>query len=183
MFRTPGHLSLLLLLVLAACGREEARTDFDPDSPAGVAAGLGVQNVAAPLPGLVTAAQPTREQVETMMARGYRSFVSLQLEEEPGAGWEEEGVAGSGGRFARIPVAGPDDLTRENVERLAAILAEVGDEPTVLYCASSNRVGALLALKAYWLDGADEEDALALGRRAGLRALEPSVRSLFAEGR
>jgi len=183
MLRTPGYLSLALILVLAACGQDDARTGSDSDSPADIVAGLGVENVAAPLPDLITAAQPTREQVDEMMALGYRSFVSLQLEEEPGAGWEEAGVVESGGRFVRIPVAGPDDLTRENVDKLAAILAEAGGDPTVLYCASSNRVGALLALKAYWVDGADPEDALALGRRGGLRALEPSVRSLMAEGR
>jgi protein tyrosine phosphatase (PTP) superfamily phosphohydrolase (DUF442 family) len=178
-----ASLALALILVLVACGQDGGRTELDPDSPAGVVAGLGVQNVAAPLPDLITAAQPTREQMDRMMALGYRSFVSLQLEEEPGAGWEEEGVPASGGRFGRIPVAGPDDLTRENVERLAAMLDQAGGDQTVLYCASSNRVGALLALKAYWLDGADPDEALALGREAGLTGLEPNVRSLLAAGR
>ena len=59
----------------------------------------------------------------------------------------------------------------------------LGDEPTVLYCGSSNRVGALLALKAYWLDGADPEDALELGRAAGMTRLEGRVTELMSEGR
>jgi hypothetical protein len=37
-------------------------------------------------------------------------------------------------------------------------------------------VGALLALKAFQLDGASAEEALDLGRRAGLKGLEPAVR-------
>lgn len=176
MLRMPTSLTLVLVAVLTACGQ-------DADAPSDAVADLGVQNVAAPLPNLITAAQPSRDQVDGMMAMGYRNFVSLQLEEEPGAGWEEEAVSGAGGRFSRIPIGGPDDLTRENVERLAAILEETGEDQTVLYCASSNRVGALLALKAFWLDGADAEEALALGRAAGLRALEPNVRSLLEAGR
>lgn len=174
----PPVRSLLLVLMaaLTACGQHT-------DAPSDAVAELGVQNVAAPLPNLITTAQPTRDQLDGMMAMGYRNFVSLQLEEEPGAGWEEEAVPGAGGRFSRIPIGGPDDLTRENVERLAAILEETGEDQTVLYCASSNRVGALLALKAFWIDGADAEEALALGRAAGLRALEPNVRSLLEAGR
>jgi protein tyrosine phosphatase (PTP) superfamily phosphohydrolase (DUF442 family) len=184
MLHGPTRLPLLLIAVLTACGQGDGRaTPGDVESPAGAVAELGVQNVAAPLPNVVTTAQPSRDQVADMMAMGYRHFVSLQVEQEPGAGWEEEGVPGAGGRFSRVPIAGPDDLTRENVEKLAAILEEIGGDRTVLYCASSNRVGALLALKAYWIDGAKAEDALALGREAGLRGLEPSVLSLLEEDR
>jgi protein tyrosine phosphatase (PTP) superfamily phosphohydrolase (DUF442 family) len=182
MLRTSSLLPLALAVAftLPACGSGDDRADLDPDTPAGAVAGLGVRNVAAPLPNLITAAQPTPDQVDRMVSLGYRSFVSLQLEGESGAGWEEEGIAAAGGRFVRIPVAGPDDLTRENVDKLAAILDEIGSEQAVLYCASSNRVGALLALKAYWLDGAEADEALALGRNAGMTGLEPSVRRILA---
>ena len=114
-----------------------------------------------------------------MLDMGYQRFISLQLQEEPGAGWEEVAVHEAGATFQRIPVGGPDDLTRENVEALAAALEAARGQETVLYCASSNRVGAMLALKAFWLDGASAEDALSLGRRAGMRALEPEVRRIL----
>ncbi|MEX2467306.1 MAG: hypothetical protein WD995_10370 [Gemmatimonadota bacterium] len=164
---------------LTACGSEQGRAEPDLEGPAGAVAALGVQNVAVPLPNLITAARPSEEQMDALVSMGYDRFISLQLPEEAGAGWEEGRFAGAGGRFERIPVAGPDDLTRENVERLAAVLEEAGAEETVLYCASSNRVGALLALKAYWLDGADADEALTLGRAAGLTGLEPNVRRLL----
>ena len=169
--------SILVLLLLVACGGS------GEDTRAGAVAELGLQNVAEPVPNLITAAQPTREQVGQLRAMGYERFISLQLPEEPGAGWEEVGVPEAGGVFQRIPVAGPGDLTRENVEALAAALAASGGQETVLYCASSNRVGALLALKAFWLDGAEAEDALSLGRQAGMRALEPEVRRIIEQGR
>jgi len=168
----PPVLPLLLSVVVAACGDR---------TPAGEVSRLGVQNVAEPLPNLVTAAQPDRAQIEALVGMGYEHFISLQLPAEAGAGWEEAGIPAPGRTFVRIPVGGADDLTRENVELLARVLEESGDDPTVLYCASSNRVGALLALKAFWLDGVSSEEALSFGRRAGLRALEPDVRRIMAE--
>ncbi len=170
------HLCLAAgVFLVAACGGGSDGT------PEGEAASLGIENVAAPLPGLLTTAQPTAEQVVELQELGYDRFVSFQVATEPGAGWEEAGIPNTGGTFLRIPVGSPDDLTRENVEALAAALEGAGDEDTVLYCASSNRVGAMLALKAFWLDGATAEEALSLGRRAGMRALEPDVRRIMEE--
>ena len=163
-----------VVALTAACGGGDA-------TPEGEAAALGIENVAAPMPGLLTTAQPTAEQVAELQALGYDRFISFQVANEPGAGWEEAGIPGAGGTFQRIPVGSPDDLTRENVQALAAALESTDGEDTVLYCASSNRVGAMLALKAFWLDGASPEEALSLGRRAGMRALEPDVRRIMEE--
>lgn len=179
-FKDPnpaGAVALALVLALATgCGGGGG-----DGTPEGEAAALGLQNVAAPMPGLLTTAQPTAAQVAELQELGYERFISLQVASEPGAGWEEAGIPGAGGSFLRIPVASPADLTRENVEVLAAALEQAGGEETLLYCASSNRVGAMLALKAFWLDGATQEDALAIGRSAGMRALEPDVRRIMEE--
>ncbi|SVC09755.1 uncharacterized protein METZ01_LOCUS262609, partial [marine metagenome] len=51
------------------------------------------------------------------------------------------------------------------------------------YCASGNRVGGLLALKAYWLDGVEPDDALEIGRQAGLTGLESAVQELLSQPR
>ena len=44
---------------------------------------------------------------------------------------------------------------------------------------SGNRVGALFALKAQYVDGKSTEDALSEGRAHGLKAMEPAVRQLL----
>lgn len=165
--------------LVAACGGGD---DPAADTPAGAVAALGVENVRSPAPNLVTSAQPTREQLDELVEMGYSNFISLRTPGEEGAGWEEGHVPGQGASFTRIPVGGPEDLTRENVEELAALLEAAEEEGTVLYCASSNRVGALMALKAFWLDGADRDEALTAGRAAGLAGLEPDVRRLMEEG-
>ena len=38
----------------------------------------------------------------------------------------------------------------------------------------------MLALRAYWLEGASSSEAIALGRAAGLQGLEPAVAALMA---
>ena len=190
----------LAVLALGAAGAWAVRSRSSADTPAGAgepaaavaeraapapgtAAALGVTNAREPLPGLVTGGQPTPEQLDALARAGYARFVSLRPAGERGAGWEEEHVAGRDLAFERIPVAGAGDLTREAVMALDRLIDEAGGEPTVVYCASSNRVGALLALRAHWLEGASPEEALELGRAAGLAGLEGAVAALMEDGR
>ena len=182
------YLALIATLSMAACGGPPPEADETPAvtiSSAGpslaAVEGLGVRNAAMPTSGLVTAGQPTEEQFDALAAMGYENFISLRPTSEEGAGWEEAHVAGSDVSFNRIPVQGGSGLTRENVDRLAELLDEAGSEGAVLYCASSNRVGSLLALKAYWIDGAEPDKALEIGRAAGMRSLEGRVTELLAE--
>ena len=62
---------------------------------------------------------------------------------------------------------------RQRGSRLAA--------PRAASCASSNRVGAMFALKAIWLEGDDQEEAMALGKRAGMKSLTGTVEKLLAK--
>jgi uncharacterized protein (TIGR01244 family) len=141
---------------------------------------LKFKNARMPSPKLMTGGQLTREQMVSLSKVGYSTFISLRSADETGAGWEEEFAEAEGIEFVRIPVAGPAGITRDNAERLAEKLARAGSEPTVLYCDSGNRVGALLAMKAHLLDGESAEAALAFGKKAGLTRLEPKVRELLS---
>jgi protein tyrosine phosphatase (PTP) superfamily phosphohydrolase (DUF442 family) len=183
-------LALTTLLLAGACTSDRPPADGETEQPTSAvtaateatlqaATELGVRNARMPLPNLVTAGQPTEEQFDGLVDAGYEHFISLRLPNEDGAGWEEEHTAERPFHFERLPISGADALTRENVEALAELLDATGDEPTVLYCASSNRVGALLALKAYWVDGAEPDAAWELGKQAGLTRLEGPVRDLL----
>ena len=139
---------------------------------------IGLRNARMPIAGLVTGGQPDEAQLDALIGAGFEHFISLRPMAEDGSGWEETAV-GAPTVFARVPIRGGADLTRENVEELDRLLEEAGDGATVLYCASGNRVGALLALRAAWIDGVAPEDALTLGRAAGLTRLEPAVVQLL----
>jgi uncharacterized protein (TIGR01244 family) len=188
----PVAVSLIALLAAACADAPAPPADEAPapvltaPAPAGpslaAAQALGIPNAHQPLPHLLTAGALTQAQMAALADAGYVNFISLRSPQEDGSGWEEAFTAAQGFPFQRIPVTGAGGLTRENVEALDALLDAAGDAPTVLYCGSANRVGALMALRAAWMDGAAAEDALALGRSAGLLGLEPAVAQLLAAG-
>lgn len=136
---------------------------------------LEVKNLAMPMPNLVTSGQPTEAQFALLAKAGVQRVIQLRVVNEPGTGWEEAKAKELGIDFVRLPMAGADGLTVENAQRLAAELKTSGDKTTLVCCGSSNRVGALLAMKAFHVDGKSVEEALAIGKSAGLKALEPAV--------
>lgn len=175
MSRLP--LLVLLTLTFAACGASPDTGATEPASPALADSftGLGVpHSFTPPLPDTVCSGQMSEAQFAQLRAAGIERVVSLRRPDENGTGWEEARARELGIEFVRIPIGGPDDLTRANAERLGAALSP--QRPTLVACGSSNRVGALLALKAFY-EGAPAEQALELGKQAGLTKLEPVVRS------
>ncbi|MFC5577936.1 hypothetical protein ACFPOA_07935 [Lysobacter niabensis] len=54
--------------------------------------------------------------------------------------------------------------------------------PVLVHCASGNRVGAIVALRAAWMEGRSTEDAIAIGKTWGLKGLEGEVRRRIEAG-
>jgi protein tyrosine phosphatase (PTP) superfamily phosphohydrolase (DUF442 family) len=187
--RRWAALLVAVLTVLGACGGP-AEEGAEPEAALAAAAptladleALGIPNAAMPLPHVLTMGQPTEEQLTALVNLGYTNFISLRASSEEGTGWEEGITCDEGIQLARLPVSGPEDLTREKVMELDRLLAQAGNEGTVIYCATGNRAAALLALRAYWLEGVDPRAALELGRRAGLGRWETAVSELLAAPR
>jgi len=180
------------LAALAACSASDAppTEDMVPEAPAtapveaapslAVAQALELRNAREPVPNLITAGQPSQEQFDALVEAGYGTFISLRGSDEDGAGWEEARTQEGPTAFTRLPIVGEEGLSRTHVEELDRLLNEAEGAPTVLYCGSSNRVGALMALRAFWLGGASAEEAMALGGAAGMTRLEPTVAGLIA---
>jgi uncharacterized protein (TIGR01244 family) len=163
-----------LLFPVVACGSSQ-------ESGQGETAGVGIPNERMPAAGLLTGGQVSQEQMTQLVEMGYTTFVNLRSSGEDGTGWEEEFADGLDLTFVRIPVASTDDLNPKNVDLLDSALS-TGDGKAVVYCKSGNRVGALLALRAHWVDGLDAEAALALGRASGMTGLEPAVQKMLTAG-
>jgi uncharacterized protein (TIGR01244 family) len=140
---------------------------------------IPIPNGLSPADGLCTGGQPQAEHLRAAQAQGVRVVINLRPPSEPCDFNEGELVQALGMRYINIPVAGPADLTQVNAQRLADALNAAGDSPVLVHCASGNRVGALFALKARFLDGAGIDDALAAGRATGLLAMEPTVRTIL----
>lgn len=131
---------------------------------------------------ILTGGQPTDEHLEELKTLGYKTIVNLRSEAE-GAPEEGERAAALGLTYVWIPVSGAADLTPENAKMLAEAVSDGASRPLVVHCKSGNRVGALFALKAFHVDGKSAEEALAIGRDAGLTSLEGEVKTLLEKGR
>jgi protein tyrosine phosphatase (PTP) superfamily phosphohydrolase (DUF442 family) len=160
--------------VFAACSAPQAPTPA-PASPSAPFEALRLRNFSMPQPNLLATGQPTEEQFAQLAKLGVKNVVCLRLPDEVGTGWEEAKAKELGMRFVRLPMDGQKGLTVDNAQKLAQELAAANGGTTLVCCGSSNRVGALLAMKAFHVDKQSAADALALGKAAGLKGLEPQV--------
>lgn len=131
-----------------------------------------------PVKGITPAGQPDAATLEVFAKNGYVAVIDLRTVDEDRGLDEQAVVEGLGMQYVTMPI-GYEGITFENAEALDKLLAEF-DEPVLLHCGSSNRVGALLALQAS-LEGASDAEALEIGRRAGLLSLEPTVRQKLGD--
>jgi len=133
-----------------------------------------LRNGKAPFEGLLTGGQPTAEQLETLAGLGYKTIINMRGPGEKDS-TDPALVESLGMAYVSIPITGAPDVSEENARKLTEALG-TGEDPVVVHCASGNRVGALFAMKAYYVDGKTAEEALALGKAAGVTRLEPVVR-------
>lgn len=123
--------------------------------------------------------QPTREELARLAREGVRTVINLRAPGEPVDYDEPAEAERLGMRYASMPIAGAGDLDRERVQRFGQMLDEASREGGVLiHCASSNRVGAMVALDEALNRGRPLDAALERGRAAGLTTLEPAVVAL-----
>lgn len=130
---------------------------------------------------VVTSGQPDAAQLQRLAEDGLAAVINLRTAgEDPG--YDEAAVLQAADvAYYRIPVDYGNGLTRGNVARLDRLLARHAGQPVLVHCASGNRVGALFALRAHWLQGEDPAAALQHGRQAGLTRLEGLVSGLLAD--
>lgn len=135
-------------------------------------------NAAHPLSNITTGGQPSLADLVKLKAQGVQTVVSLRPRAEEGDFDEQAAVEGLGMSFIRLPIAGREGVTADVAHQFDAIMNKLEGDALV-HCASSNRVGAMFALRAQ-MNGASVEDALKLGEKAGLTSLKPQVESVMA---
>lgn len=148
-------------------------------------AGLAVAQSELPnrhdvLEGITAAGQPSAAALEAAATAGYKSVIDLRALTEDRGFDEKATVEGFGMSYASLPVDGAAGVTYASAGALDELLAKL-PKPILLHCASSNRVGALLALRAK-AEGADSAAALELGVANGLGSLKGAVETKLAAG-
>jgi uncharacterized protein (TIGR01244 family) len=159
---------LLLFIVIPAFGADDAILGELP-------------NMRQPEQNRIVAGAIDAANLGRLRAAGIKHVISLRTAEEV-QGFDEAGIAaGLGIDYHSIPIKGVQSLTKENAEKLDALLKQIGEEPTLVHCASGNRVGGLIAVREALINGQSTEAAIAEGRRWGLTSLEDAVRTALEE--
>ncbi|ROO24782.1 hypothetical protein SAOR_02320 [Salinisphaera orenii MK-B5] len=130
---------------------------------------------------IVAAGQPTAAQLDAARREGVHTVVNLRPAGEFDAFDEAAHVRDAGMTYVHIPVAGPDDINDASARRLDEALGAEGGVPALVHCASSNRVGALLAYRARHIQGRSADEAMEIGRAAGLNPKSPLLEATRAK--
>ncbi len=165
------YLAVVLAGVLAMAALAD---DLKVDLQAVVASGE-----VRPVDGISAAGQPDEAALRVFADRGYAAVIDLRAEHEPRGLDEQAVVERLGMDYVLMPITDTAAINFENARRLDELLKQY-DEPVLIHCGSSNRVGALLALRAS-LNGADDQGALQAGRDGGLTGLEVRVIEVLGE--
>lgn len=167
--------SLSVMMVTAAFAISGCAT-LVPDTPVTAIAGA-----LSPAPGVVSAGRLNADDIARARAAGIRQIIDLTPDAETPGFDEAAAVRTEGLSYANLPLRGAGDLTLRNVEAFDALL-RTAKRPVLVHCASGNRVGAMAALRAAWIDGRTDDDAISIGRSWGLKGLEDEVRRRIKTG-
>ncbi len=127
----------------------------------------GLSNAHRFEPGIITAGQPTAAQLEAAQAQGVKTVVNLRPDGEMKDFDEAALVKETGMNYVHIPVAGPNDINEANARLLDEALVP-GALPALVHCGSANRVGALIAYRARFIQHKNDHESMGLGIVAGL---------------
>lgn len=163
--------STVLILLSALLGCSIAKTET-PE----------VANASTPAPGVVAAGRLQPDDIAKLQQAGIRHVIDLTLDAETPDFDEAKLVEAAGMRYSNLPLRGAADLTRENTIAFDELM-RTAERPVLVHCSSANRVGAMAALRAAWVDGKSEEESIAIGKAWGLKALEPDVRERIRSDR
>lgn len=133
-------------------------------------------DAASPSPGVISAGRLKPEDIARLQDAGIQHVIDLTPDDETPDFDEADAVRSANIHYSNLPISGAADLTRENVIAFDRLL-QSAERPVLVHCASGNRVGAMAALRAAWVESKSDEDAIAIGKAWGLKGLEPEVRN------
>ena len=129
----------------------------------------GLPNAGIPVPGVITAGQPTPTQLEQLASSGVEIVADLRAASED-RGFDEPGAAARLAlEYHSIPVIGASIGARE-FAAVRSLMRTRGTRPILVHCKSANRVGAALIPWLVLDQHRSRDDALAITRQVGLRS-------------
>ena len=161
--------ALFLAFVVASC---------DSSGNTGEFAKFDMINAASPAKNLMTGGQPSLDDLKLLAKNGTKVVVNLRTKGEFKRFDEKSEVEKLGMKYVSIEIDGSDGITLEKAKLLDVALNNL-EQPALVHCASSNRVGGLLAYRAFKIQNQSALQALTFGKSAGMRSTEKRVRILL----
>jgi uncharacterized protein (TIGR01244 family) len=160
-------LTMLLILLAGA----EVPAKMDPSV---------IPNYQVLRPGLAVGGKPSPEALAKLKELGFKTVIDLRSEAE-GLAEEKAIVESQGLRYVSVPMTAAT-FSLEDARAVGRVLDDPSARPVLLHCASSNRVGGVLAVleaKA----GRPVDEAIAAGKKAGLNgeAMVEAVKRVLSE--
>jgi len=120
----------------------------------------GITNFAQVETTVACAGAVTPSAVAGIKKMGFQSIINLRLDTEKGADIDAEAAAAkaAGINFVHLPLNGnaPDPAV---ADRFLKIIAEPGNQPAFIHCASGNRAAAMWLIKRVLIDKWDNDRA------------------------
>lgn len=125
---------------------------------------------AQPYDNIVTGGQPTPEDLVLLKQAGIDNVINMRMPGEQIEFNDAQASQTAGLNYIAMPIGGEPAISLDAARELDAVLGEL-EGNTLVHCATSNRVGALFAIRAALIQGKPMEEAINEGRAAGLSGL------------
>jgi len=139
---------------------------------------LDMKNARQPTPQLITGGQVSEGDLIKLKKMGVTRIINLRGAGEFDGFDEASKVKALGMDYVSLPIEGVSGINLDNAKKLDQLLQD-DQKKVVVHCASGNRVGALLALREYFIKGKSRSEALAFGEKAGLTRLKRAVEQVI----
>lgn len=126
---------------------------------------------------LIVGGQPSINDLKKMQSIGINQVVNLRPVSEKVDFDQVALLTELGMEYTLIPLTDISTFTPSVAQQLKDVLTL--KQPTLIHCASGNRVGALIALSAFWCDKLPAKEAYQKGMQGGLTKLAPQVKALL----
>ena len=143
-----------------------------------LAASLSLKNSQAYSQKYITGGQPSVSDLKKLATAGVEVVINLRGKGEFLIFNEQQIVEQLGMKYISIPVSNAQDISTESITKFHQSLAFV-EGKALVHCATGNRVGAFFALESHQFNNKSLEQAIQIGKQAGLTRLEKYVEKVI----
>ena len=131
----------------------------------------GLPNAAEPVPGWITGGQPTEQQLKAFKSAGGEVVVDNRDPMEPRPFDEPATARAAGLEYVSLPIV-HGAVTADTMKRMHQTLKKLAGRKALLHCSSGNRTSAAMLPYLMIDKKMEQNDAIDLAMRGGLRSAE-----------